>query len=78
MWANFISRLALFVSVLFTLAVAGSGTIALIRDFNMLYSNPMKFWGCVAGYIVAWFIGVTLVYSVAWVLTGKNVLPGRG
>jgi len=77
MWANFISRLALFVSVLFTLAVAGSGTLALIGDFNMLYSNPLKFWGCVVGYIVAWFIGVSLVYSIAWVLCGKNVLPLR-
>lgn len=77
MWTKFISRLALFVSVLFTLATIGSGSLALIGDFNMLYSNPLKFWGCVVGYIVAWTIVVAFIYAIAWVLTGKNVLPLR-
>ncbi len=77
MRTNLISRLALFVSALFTLALVAQGILTLSMYYQDIMRFPMHTLAAVIGYPMVWLIGVALIYSIAWVLTGKNVLPRR-
>ncbi len=72
MWTNFITRLALFVSVIFTLALVIQGGVTLAMYYQDILRFPMHTLAAVIGYPIVYLIGVATIYSIAWVLTGKR------
>jgi len=78
MWTRFISRLALFTSVIWTIVIWGSGFIVATSEISLMYTNPLEYIGVIAVYNIIWVLGVAFIYVIAWMLTGKNVLPTQG